>query len=227
MTRCRTSNQIHCHLFSSHAHLLAHLVSEALFPVTQIFPVILCQFVSNVGAVRKAVMMPFFLGSIVAITFPPSGLLLVPHKLVKVIVVSLSFPLILFASVVLLSLSATVLLPLLLVAVSLPSSGETGGLTATCMSTTQKLQQLIKLLLCEIFKLNRNVNYFSLESFDFVCPPVLSHLPLSVSPLSLLSFTWSESTSSSLSLFLRSCKIADLVRYSKKKKKRIPKNNIK
>lgn len=129
MKQYLTSNQIDCHLYSSHAHLLAHLVSEALFPVTQILPVILCQFVSTVGAVRKAVMMPLFLGSVVAITLSPSGLFLVPHELVKVVVVSLSFPLIIFASVVLLSLSATVLLPLLLVAVSLPSSGEKGGLT--------------------------------------------------------------------------------------------------
>lgn len=119
-----TSNNIHRHLYPSHAHLLAHLVSEALFPVTQILPVILCQLVSTVGAVRKAVMMPLFLGSVVAITLPPSGLLLVSHELVKVVMVSLSFPLIIFASVLLLPLSATVLLPLLLVAVSLTSSGE-------------------------------------------------------------------------------------------------------
>lgn len=127
-----TSNHIHRHLDPSHAHLLAHLVSEALFPITQILPVILYQFVSTVGAVRKAVMMPLFLGSVVAITLPPSGLLLVSHELVKVVVVSLSFPLIIFASVVLLSRSATVLLPLLLIAVSLTSSGERGGLAIMC-----------------------------------------------------------------------------------------------
>lgn len=46
--------------------------------------------------------------------------------------------------------------------------------------------------------------YLSLGSFDFICPPVFSHLPLSVSPVSLLSFILSESTSSSRSLFLRS-----------------------
>lgn len=49
-----------------------------------------------------------------------------------------------------------------------------------------------------------NNAYFSLESFDFICPPAFSHLPLSVSPMSLLSFIRSESTSSSLSLFFRS-----------------------
>lgn len=87
--------------------------------------------------------LPLFLGSVVAITLPPSGLLLVPHELVKVVVVSLSFPLIIFASVVLLSLPATVLLPLLLVAVSLTSSGERGGLTIMFLSTTKKLQQLM------------------------------------------------------------------------------------
>lgn len=133
-----TSNHVRRHLYSSHAHLLAHLVSEALFPATQILPVIFCQFVSTVGAVRKAVMMPLFLGSVVAITLPPSGLLLVPHELVKVVVVSLSFPLILFASVVLLSQSAAVLLPLLFVAVRLTPSGEKGGLAIMCTSTTKR-----------------------------------------------------------------------------------------
>lgn len=91
-------------------------------------------------------MMPFLLGSVVAVTFPPSGLLLVPHELVKVVVVSLSFPLIIFASVVLLSLSATLLLPLLLVAVSLTSSGEKAGSTIMCPSTTKKLQQLVEII---------------------------------------------------------------------------------
>lgn len=42
MKQYLTSNHNHRHLYSSLAHLLAHLVSEALFPVTQILPVILC-----------------------------------------------------------------------------------------------------------------------------------------------------------------------------------------
>lgn len=225
-TKYLTSNHSHRHLYSSHAHLLAHLVSQAFFPVTQILPVIFCQFVSAVGAVGKAVMMPLFLGSVVAITLPPSGLLLVPHELVKVVVVPLSFPLILFASVILLSLSAAVLLPLLLVAVRLTPSGWEGRFNNNVyvyykkktVAATYVNNLDIATILRDLLAIG-NVNYFSLESFVFVCPPVLSHLPLSVSPLSLLSFMWSESTSSSLSLFLRSCEIADLVRYSKKRKK--------
>lgn len=47
-------------------------------------------------------------------------------------------------------------------------------------------------------------SYFSLASLGFICPPAFSHFPRSVSPVSLLSFIRSESTSSSLSLFLRS-----------------------
>lgn len=72
--------------------------------------------------------MPVLLGAVVTITLPPSGLLFVPHELVKVVVVALSLPLIIFASVVLLSLSAAVLLSLLLVAVGLTSSGERAGI---------------------------------------------------------------------------------------------------
>lgn len=58
--------------------------------------------------------------------------------------------------------------------------------------------------------------YFSLESFDFICPPAFSHLPLSVSPFSLLSFIRSESTSSSLSLFFRSYSIVGNVGRNRK-----------
>lgn len=119
-----TGKHVNRHLSSSHAHLLAHLVSEALFPVSQILPVLLSQFVSAVGTVRKSMMMAVLLGAVVTVTLPPSGLLFVPHELVKVVVVALPLPLILFASMVLLSLSATVLLSLLLVAVGLTSSGE-------------------------------------------------------------------------------------------------------
>lgn len=73
-------------------------------------------------------MMPVLLGAVVTVTLPPPGLLFVPHELVKVVVVALPLPLIIFASMVLLSLSATVLLSLLLVAVGLTSSGEKAGL---------------------------------------------------------------------------------------------------
>lgn len=47
-------------------------------------------------------------------------------------------------------------------------------------------------------------SYLSFESFDLVCPADFSHLFFSISPLSPLSFSLSESTSSSRSHFFKS-----------------------
>lgn len=142
-----TGKHINRHLYSSHAHLLAHLVSEALFPATQILPVIFSQFVSTVGTIRKTVMMSVLLGAVVTVTLAPSGLLFMPHELVKVVVVTLPLPLLIFASVVLLSLSAAVLLSLLLVAVGLTSSGEMAGLIPGLICLLQKVATT-RLLFC-------------------------------------------------------------------------------
>lgn len=111
----------------SHAHLLAHLVSEAFLPVTQVVPVLLSQFVSTVRTVRIAMMVPLFLGSVLAVALPPFGLIFASHKFVKLIVVSLSFPLFIFPSVIFISLSSAVLLSLLLVTLRLTSSGKSGN----------------------------------------------------------------------------------------------------
>lgn len=116
----------------SHAHLLAHLVSEAFLPVTQVLPVFLAQFVSTVRTVRVSVVMPLFLGPILTVALSPFGLIFAAHKLVKLIVVPLSFPLFILPSVLLVSLSAAMLLPLLLVALRLTSSGQSGD----CKSNT-------------------------------------------------------------------------------------------
>lgn len=108
---------------SSHAHLLAHLVSEAFLPVTQVVPVLLSHFISTVWAVRVAMVMALFLGSVLAVSLPPFGLIFATHKLVKLIVVSLAFSLLVFTTVIFISLSAAVLLSLLLVALRLTSDG--------------------------------------------------------------------------------------------------------
>ena len=222
-------------------------------------------------------MVPLFLGPILAVALPPLGLIFAPHKFVKLVVMPLSFPLVVFPSMVLVSLPASVLLlSLLLVALGLTSSGQRGDRidnTQRCYEnswylftvrsmfyTTYRHMLIFKTILCvwyfdsqggthkelsvdpgvdvsplcfNIFRelvsmsvcyfnitigvyestvpCNRNVAshsggcpYFSLGSFDFICPPAFSHLPRSVSPVSLLSFILSESTSSSLSLFFRS-----------------------
>lgn len=111
----------------SHAHLLAHLVSEAFLPVTQLVPVLLPQFVpppAAVGTVGVSVVMSLFLGAVLAVTFAPLGFIFAAHELVKLVVVSLSFPLLVFPSVILVSLSAAMLLSLLLVALRLPPAGQ-------------------------------------------------------------------------------------------------------
>ena len=118
---------ISCHRSPpSHAHLLAHLVSEAFLPVTQVLPVLLSQFVSTVRAVRIAMMVPLFLGSVLAVTLSPFCFIFAAHKLVKLIVVPLTFPLVVLPSVVFISLSAAVLFSLFLVTLRLTSSGQSG-----------------------------------------------------------------------------------------------------
>lgn len=114
-----------------HAHLLAHLVSETLLPVTQVVPVLLSQLVSTVGTIRVAVVVALLLGSVLAVAFAPLGLVFAPHELVKLVVVPLSFPLLIFPSVIFVSLPAAVLLPLLLVALRLTSSGRRAEIAGT------------------------------------------------------------------------------------------------
>lgn len=108
----------------SHAHLLAHLVSEAFLPITQVLPLFLSQFVSTVRTVSITMMVSLFLGSVLTVTLSPFGLIFAAHKLVKLIVVSLSFPLFLFPTVIFVSLPASMLLSLLLVTLRLTSSGQ-------------------------------------------------------------------------------------------------------
>ena len=74
-----------------------------------------------------------FLGSVLAVALPPFCLIFAAHKFVKLIVVSLPFPFFILPPVVLVPLSAAVLLPLLLVAFRLPSSGQSGS----CSGETQ------------------------------------------------------------------------------------------
>lgn len=69
-------------------------------------------------------MVALFFRSVLAVALPPFGLILPPHKLVELIVVSLSFPLLIFPTVIFISLPAPMLLPLLLVALRLTSSGH-------------------------------------------------------------------------------------------------------
>lgn len=79
-------------------------------------------------------MVPLFLGSVLAVAFPPFGLIFAAHKLVKLIMVSLSFPIFIFPTVILISLSAAVLLSLLLFTLRQTSSSQSGG----CRNTTYK-----------------------------------------------------------------------------------------
>lgn len=106
-----------------HAHLLAHLVSEAFLPVTELVSLLLPHLVPPVSTV-EAVMVPLLLGSVLAVALPPLGLIFPPHELVKVVVMLLSFPVFVFSSVVLVSLSASVLLSRLLLSLRLPSGGH-------------------------------------------------------------------------------------------------------
>lgn len=69
---------------------------------------------------------PLLLGPLLAVAFAPLGLVLAPHELVKLVVVPLPFPLLVFPTMIFVSLPAAVLLPLLLVALRLTSSGEIG-----------------------------------------------------------------------------------------------------
>lgn len=108
----------------SHAHLLAHLVSEAFLSVAQVLPVLLSHFVCPVRTVRIAMMMALFLGSVLAVALPPFGLVFPPHELIKLVVVSLPFSLLVLAAVILISLPAAVLISLLFVALSLTSAGQ-------------------------------------------------------------------------------------------------------
>lgn len=75
-------------------------------------------------------MVPLLPGSVLAVALPPPGLVFVAHEFVKFVVVALPFPFLIFPSVILLiSLSAAVLLSLLLVALRLTSSGVIGDCT--------------------------------------------------------------------------------------------------
>lgn len=76
-------------------------------------------------------MVPLFLGPVLAVALPPLGLVFSAHELFKLVVVPLAFPLLVLPPVVLVSQSAAVLLALLLVAVRLPSGGQSGD----CMDT--------------------------------------------------------------------------------------------
>lgn len=112
------------HLPPSHAHLLAHLVSEAFLPITQVLPVLFSQFVSTVRTVGIPMMVSLFLGSVLTVALSPLGLIFASHELVELIVVSLSFPLLIFPAVIFVSLPAPMLLSLLFVALRLTSSGQ-------------------------------------------------------------------------------------------------------
>lgn len=107
-----------------HAHLLAHLVSEAFLPITQLLPILLPRFVSTVRAVGEIKVVPFFLGPVLTVTFAPLGLVLSTHEFIELVVVPLPFPVFVFPSVIFISRSASMLLSLLFVALRLTPSGH-------------------------------------------------------------------------------------------------------
>lgn len=109
-------------------------------------------------------MVPLFLSSVLAVALPPFGLVFAAHELVKLVVVSLSFPLFVFPTVILVSLSAAVLLPLLLVTLRLPSSGQSGDgidtteLLHTVVVIIRILDIILQQCVCFFLPLNIDVN---------------------------------------------------------------------
>lgn len=88
------------------------------------------------------VMVPLLLGSVLAVALPPLGLVSAPHELVELVVVPLPLPLLVLAPVVLVSLPAAVLLSLLLVALGLTPSGQSGDCTHTKYTIITQLLQV-------------------------------------------------------------------------------------
>lgn len=113
----------------SHAHLFAHLVSEAFLSVTHVLPVLLPHFVSTIWTVRVSMMVAVFLGAVLTVAFSPLGFVFAAHELVKLIVVTLPLFLLVLPAVVFVSLPASMLLSLLLVALRLASSGHSEDCT--------------------------------------------------------------------------------------------------
>lgn len=107
------------------ATLLAfiYLIANPFFPAAHVLSILFSQFVSSLWAERIAMML-VFLGSVLTVAFTPFGLLLASHKLVKLVVMPLSFALLVSAAMLFVPLATTVTFPLLLVTLNLTPTTE-------------------------------------------------------------------------------------------------------